>query len=454
MKKTDTFLAEIVDTGMDGAGVARIEETPVFVPYAAKGDLCKIKIEKVNKSYAFGKLVKVVRPSADRVESPCNAFGECGGCSLCHISFEAENAYKREYLKAVLKKSNIVCEPKATVYGKEYGYRNKLQMPFAEKDGKVALGFYKRGTHEIVPLTACMLHGEWASKLITLVTAWANGAYGTAKKTAYDEAAGKGYLRHLVARYVDGFLSVTIVVNGKKLYDAEMLYAVLKKEFECAVYYSVNTKKTNVILGDDAVLVCGEERELNIGGLYLGLSPMSFLQVNDEIRAKLYKGVTSAARGSDIIYDVYSGAGIMTALLARANGEAEVSGIEIVKDAVRNADGLMWRNGLDGRVRNLCGDAAILLPELTKNSVNADNINDKRSITVIIDPPRKGCDERVLEAIKTCGAHKVVYVSCNPATLARDLGRLSDCYNIDEVTPYNMFPRTGELETLAVLIRK
>lgn len=451
MKITDTYLAEIVDTGMDGAGVAKIENMPVFVPFAAKGDLCKIKIEKTAKSYAFGKLVKVVRPSTDRIDARCPYFGECGGCCLCHLSFDAENVYKKDYLKSILKKEGIEVEPEKTVSGKEYGYRNKLQMPFAEKDGKIVLGFYRRGTHDVVPLTECILHGGWAEKLIKSVTDWANGVYGTAKKSAYDERSGKGYLRHLVARFEDGFLSVTVVVNGKKLYDGDMLYTVLKKDFECALYYSVNNKRGNVILGDSVVHVLGNERELCIDGLYLGLSPMSFLQVNDEIRAELYAGVAQAAADSDVIVDVYSGAGIMTALLARTCQNAEVMGIEIVKEAVSNADGLMWRNCLDGRVRNLCGDAAVLLPEITKQIVNNQNNNDKRRLTTIFDPPRKGCDERVLSAVKQAGIDKIIYVSCNPSTLARDLKQLGDKYKIISVTPYNMFPRTGELETLAVL---
>lgn len=454
MKTTETFLSEIVDTGMNGEGVAKIEGMPVFVPFAATGDLCKIKIGRVCKNYAFAKLVKVVRPSPFRTEAVCPVYGECGGCCLQHVSFEAENEYKRDYLENVLKKGGVSFSPADTVFGSPYAYRNKLQMPFAEKDGKIVLGFFARGTHAVVGTASCSLHGDWATKLIKIVGDWSNGKLGVKKSTAYDENTGKGLLRHLVARYTDNFLSVTLVINGDKIDGAEVLYSALKKLFDCALYVSVNRKRTNVILGDGAKLVFGDERELNINGLYLSLSPMSFLQVNDEIRGRLYGAVVNAAAGSRVIYDVYSGAGIMTALLARGNPDAEIYGVEIVREAVVNADGLMFRNGLDGRVKNIRGDAAVLLPELVQKANKARKQGDKHGVTVVIDPPRKGCDQKVLDAIISSGADKVLYVSCNPSTLARDIKILSDKYDLTGAVPFNMFPRTGELETFATLTKK
>lgn len=453
MKITDTFLSEIIDTGMNGEGVCKVDGIPVFVPYAAKGDLCKIKISKVNKNYAAADLVKIVRPSDDRVGAPCPAYGSCGGCCLQHISFDAENAYKKQYLSSILHKSGIDADVRDTVSVRPYHYRNKLQMPFFETDGQIAVGFYKRGTHDGIPLFDCMLHGEWAEKLIKTVTDWANGRLNTAPKTAYDELSGKGLLRHIVARFEDNFLSLTVVVNGKVLPDGNALYGALKKQFDCALYMSENTKKTNVILGGKAKLLFGKEKELNIDGLRLSLSPMSFLQVNDEIRDLLYGGVCDEIKRADYIFDIYSGAGIMTARLSRGLPGAKVFGVEIVKEAVVNADNLATENGLDGRINNICGDAAAVLPDLVQKVIGGEKNSGKLSICVVLDPPRKGCDETVLNAVVTSQADKVIYVSCNPATLCRDLKILENTYRVVSATPYNMFPRTSHVETVVLMSR-
>lgn len=454
MKITDTFLSEIIDTGMNGEGVCKVDGIPVFVPYAAKGDLCKIKINKVNKNYAAADLVKVVRPSNDRVGAPCAAYGDCGGCCLQHISFDAENAYKKQYLGSILRKSGITADVRDTVSVRPYHYRNKMQMPFFEIDGKVAVGFYKRGTHEGIPLCDCMLHGEWAEKLIKTVTDWANGRLNTAPKTAYDEFSGKGLLRHIVARFEDNFLSLTVVINGKSLPDGNALYGALEKQFDCALYMSENSRRTNVILGGEAKLLYGKEKELNIDGLRLSLSPMSFLQVNDEVRDLLYGGVCDEIKRADYIFDIYSGAGIMTAKLSKGLPDAKVYGVEIVKEAVENANSLALANELDGRISNVCGDAAAVLPDLVKKVYDNNKNNDNLSVCVVLDPPRKGCDEKVLTAVVSSKADKVVYISCNPATLCRDLKLLESAYKIVSATPYNMFPRTSHVETLCCLTRK
>lgn len=437
--------------------MARIDGLPVFVPFAAEGDLCKIKIEKVNKNYAFGRLVKIIRPSANRVEPQCGAYCVCGGCGLRHISFGAENAFKKKQLETTLRKAGITAQINDIVFGKSDGYRNKLQMPFSEKDGRIAVGFYKKSTHEVVPLERCPLHGGWAEKLIAAVTDWANGGDGRREKTVYCEQTGEGLLRHLVARYADGFLSVTIVINGTALPDSRVLYAELARQFECALYVCRNTAKTNVIMSGEVKLLHGKERALNIDGIFMEVSPLSFMQINDEIRAVLYRDVDKLLLKTDLLFDLYSGAGLLTAMLAKQINSAVrpcVYGVEIIKEATSDADMLMLSNGLSEKVKNICGDAAEILPDLVYQIVNNNKKTDKPSISVIVDPPRKGCDKKVLEAIISSKADRVIYISCNPATLARDLNILKITYEITSVTPYNMFPRTPHIETLCCLTLK
>lgn len=301
----------------------------------------------------------------------------------------------------------------------------------------------------------CVLqHGDFATKIINAVKIWANDEKRKQKLSVYDETTGKGCLRHFVARYVDGLLFATVVINGKELPYGRELFEVLSKDFECVLYSSVNEKRTNVIMGDDVKKLYGAERDVDIDGIKTTLSPKSFLQVNDGVRQKLYDGVNAAVKNADVIIDVYSGIGILTSMLAKANKNAKVYGVEIVKEAVENANDLMKKNGLSGRVENICGDATKVLPKLVNDILSNEKSGIKPEICVVIDPPRKGATEEVLDAVIRSGAEKFVYVSCNPKTLQRDVKYVGDTFEVASVTPYNMFPKTAELETLCVMKRK
>lgn len=454
MKVTDTYLAEITDFGLDGKGFSKIEDIAVFTPYTAAGDLAKIKIKKVYKGVAEADAVKIVRPASCRVVPPCKTYGECGGCVLQHVDFPTENELKRKLLQTTLNKAGINVRVSDTVFDKEYEYRNKLQMPFTVDGGGITLGFFRRNTHDVVALSGCMLHGDFATKIINAVKIWANDEKRKQKLSVYDEATGKGLLRHFVARYVDGLLFATVVINGKTLPYGRELFEVLSKDFECVLYSSVNEKRTNVIMGDDVKKLYGAERDVDIDGIKTTLSPKSFLQVNDGVRQKLYDGVNAAVKNADVIIDVYSGIGILTSMLAKANKNAKVYGVEIVKEAVENANDLMKKNGLSGRVENICGDATKVLPKLVNDILSNEKSGIKPEICVVIDPPRKGATEEVLDAVIRSGAEKFVYVSCNPKTLQRDVKYVGDTFEVASVTPYNMFPKTAELETLCVMKRK
>ena len=244
------------------------------------------------------------------------------------------------------------------------------------------------------------------------------------------------------------------MINGKELPYGRELFEIISKDFECVLYSSVNEKRTNVIMGDDVKKLYGAERDVDIDGIKTTLSPKSFLQVNDGVRQKLYDGVNAAVKNADVIIDVYSGIGILTSMLAKANKNAKVYGVEIVKEAVENANDLMKKNGLSERVENICGDATKVLPKLVNDILSNEKSSIKPEICVVIDPPRKGATEEVLDAVIRSGAEKFVYVSCNPKTLQRDVRYVGDTFEVASVTPYNMFPKTAELETLCVMKRK
>jgi 23S rRNA (uracil1939-C5)-methyltransferase len=312
-------------------------------------------------------------------------------------------------------------------------------MPISERNGRLIVGFYEKDSHSPVNMTRCLLHGEWADAVIKAVRDYAEFC----GVSAYDERTGKGILRHLVARNIDGHIAVTVVINAQNLPKYSELVRFIEysiKDF--SLHISVNTKNTNVILGDTIRTLYGDPRAVYTAeGIRASVSPLSFLQVNDEVRSMIYREVSGLTKGAEIIIDAYSGSGLMTALLSR--NAVKAYGIELVSDAVSDAERLMKDNGISN-VENLCGDAAKLLPPLIKN------LADKK-ITVVLDPPRKGCEIAVIDALKLALPEKIVYISCNPATLARDISLLKERYTIVSVTPYDMFPNTKHIETVACL---
>lgn len=561
MKVSDVLTVTVSDSGMEGEGIAKVDGYVLFVPIALPGETVKIRINHLKKNFGYATLLKVISPSADRVVPPCPVYGRCGGCDMQHVAYDKQKQFKRKQVETCLKKNAGTDFPVAEVISGEnkFAYRNKLQMPFGTVDGKVVLGFFKEGTHKVVPADKCILHGEWAEKLMRTVLAWANKN----KISVYDELSGKGVLRHLVARNVGGKSVVVVVGNCGKLPFADLLATALKKTFgnDFKLYFSSNRKKTNVILGDSAVVIGGSDVKVDVGGVAVDVSPFTFLQVNDEVRDLIYDEVSGlVGDDNDVIVDAYSGMGIMTAKLS---GKAKKAyGIEIVKEAVADANKLMKQNGITN-VENICGDAAVELPNLVKKIREAkpkhfyhlakspfDSIKcgDKtfelrlydqkrkmlkegdviefecmesgeklakrvesikvfdnfaalfaalgtgkdtcgtemteqqaisgmreyysaeqeqsfgvcaielgdilKTVAVVLDPPRKGCDEKTLAAVKEARPEKIVYVSCNPATLARDLAFLKTDFNIVSVQPYDMFPQTKHVETVVCLRKR
>ena len=434
----DVIEGEVIDLGVTGEGVVKYDTYPIFVPLALPHEKVRVRLSYVKKDYAFGELIEVLSPSNDRIKPRCCYFGKCGGCDLQHMSKDMQLELKRESVERSLRRNGgFDYDVPAVISLNEWGYRNKLSLPFGINGlGDVVVGFYEKRTHKVVSMKHCALHGDWASELIEIVTKWANEN----KLSVYNENTGVGLLRHLVARKLNN-LSVTLVINGDKVKNVAELGKALDEKFgEVTVHLSSNKKDTNVILGDSAVLVYGKEREQNLGKFSAVVSPVSFFQVNGAVRDAIYSSVADNLKGfSGELVELYSGVGLLTAELAsRLN--CKIVSVEIVKEAVEDAKALMSKLGFEHRVECLCDDATKFMAR-----------RKGKGSAIILDPPRKGCTPEVLEAIVKGQFDKVIYVSCNPATLARDLKALLPHYNIETLQPYDMFPQTAHVESVVCL---
>lgn len=477
MKKNDIIETEIIDYSSEGKGIAKLNDYVIFVPFVAKGEKVKIKINHVKRSLAYGDVIEIIETSKNRVDVPCNRFNRCGGCSLMHLSYEEQLRLKEGALANVLRKNaNIESGAISPIVSSNssHSYRNKMQLKFGKVEDRVTLGFYEPNTHKVVSIKKCFLHGDWAERLISIVLAFANKY----KISVYDEKEKKGILRHIVARYLNDFLCVVLVVNSANFEKASLFVEMLKEEFKAfSLYISPNKKDSNVIMGDKCYAVYGEEQKVNILGIKASVNPYSFLQINDEIRDKLYLDVIKKIENieNSIVIDAYSGIGILGNILAQKG--AKVYNIDIIKEAIEDADRLAISNGMQYNIVNICGDSAIVLPEviekakLAREKVIMEKLEDKEYliedsinlnknpfITIILDPPRKGCDAKVLQTINQLAADEsylnVIYISCNPATLSRDLNALKENFSINSIVPYDMFPQTYHLETLVCIERK
>ena len=466
LQPNQTIELNIHDLGMEGEGIGRYEGYTFFVPYALPGERIKAKIThlKRNKNIGFADLKEIIEPSEYRVKTPCNRFGRCGGCTLMHLEYAKQLEYKKKNVENVLRKNaQYVGDVNDVVPSSPFAYRNKAQLPFGTVNGKVAVGFYGAGTHKIVSSTKCFLHGEWLEKLIKITLEFANEK----GLTAYDEQTKKGLLRHLVARYVGGQMVVTIVINGAKLDGANELADRLEKEFNgVAVYLSPNTRDTNVIMGSTLIPVKPTPQSITVMGITIDVNPFSFFQVNDEIREKLYKAVIDkvAPDKDTVVVDAYAGVGLLGAIMAKRG--AKVFNVEIVKEAIDDAEKLYKANGIASSVVNICGDASIELKKLISAPENDESapqyskfqqcIASGKKVKIILDPPRKGISKEVADTLNELSkslAFDLIYISCNPATLSRDIANLT-MFTPIEVMPFDMFPHTSHVESVVCFTRR
>ncbi len=446
LEKNDIITLEIESFGAFGEGVAHAGGMAIFVPFACPGETVEAHVLSVKKGYAYAKLLNIIKPSPVRREPKCKHFYKCGGCDLQHIHYDTQLKMKVDSVKETLKRVGGVEVSNIEIVGsREYDCRNKLTLPFSLEKGRVSLGFYSERSHRVVSISECPL-SSWADGVIKTFTDWANEF----KIPVYDETTGRGVLRALSVRVAQDKFMFTLVTTTKKVVGIEKLSATIKNAYpESILYININTRKTNVVLGEQNILIHGDNKlKSETLGVKYTLSPFSFSQVNDYIRDRLYTEVLDSLDDDTIVVDAYSGAGVMSVLVSRK--ASKVYGIEIIPDAVHDANETAKLNGVDDKIINIVGDCAIELPKL----LSGIRKTHTGSVNLILDPPRKGCDEPVLDAVLSALPDKIVYVSCNPATLARDLKKLSTKYKVEKVKLFDMFPQTKHVESVVCLTKR
>ena len=448
VEKNRNYIVDITGLSSEGLGVARIEGFTVFVEGALPKEQAEIKIVKVLKNYAFGKLLRTLKTAACRIEPSCGVVKRCGGCQLQHMSYEAQLQYKTQQVKDALERIgglNGVAVHDTIGMEDPWRYRNKAQFPVG-MDGDVMIGFYANRSHEIIDTPQCSIQDAVNDNVIQTVREFIK-KYDI---SVYDENTGKGIIRHIVTRkgFKTGEVMVCIVINGDSLPCGKALVEMLRARTDGlkSVVVNINKKKTNVILGERNIVIFGEEAIYDyIGEFKFRISPLSFFQVNPVQTEVLYGKALEYAdlKGDETVFDAYCGIGTISLFLSRK--AKKVYGIEIVPQAINNAKENARLNGVKN-VEFLVGESEIVIPELYRKGIKAD--------VIVVDPPRKGCDEKLLEVITEMSPEKVVYVSCNPATLARDLKYLSERgYEVREVQPVDMFPQTSHVECVTLMSR-
>ena len=448
--KGNTYTIDILRLGSSGEGVGRYENFTVFVKGALPGETVRAKVDVVKKQYATAMLQDIVTPSPRRVEPLCPVYANCGGCQLQHMSYEGELLEKQGQVRDALERiGHLTGIDVLPTLGAEtpWAYRNKMQFPAAEAKGKAVVGCYAAGSHQVIDVASCPIQKDGNNDILRLVRQWMND-YGV---PAYDEQTHRGVVRHVMGRVgvQTGELMVCLVTAQDEVPHKEELVAMLREGLPnlTSIVQNINTRRTNVILGPETKVIYGATTiHDSIGPLTFNISAQSFFQVNSEQARRLYEKALEFAdlQGHETVADVYCGTGTITLFLAQK--AKKVYGIEIIAPAIRDA----VKNAVDNGVTNaevILGDAVEKLPELIKSGVCPD--------VIVLDPPRAGCGEPVLAAIAQSRPKRVVYVSCNPATLARDLAYLNDNgYKPVKVQPVDMFPRTHHVEVCTQLIRK
>lgn len=453
-QKNDIVQLEITDLGTDGEGIGKIEGYTLFVKDAIIGDFVEAKIMKAKKSYAYAKLEKVITPSLFRIEPKCQFAKSCGGCQLQAMSYEKQLDFKNQKVKNNLIRiggfsEELISSVMESPIGMEqpFHYRNKAQFPFGyDKEGNIITGFYAGRTHSIISNTDCALGVAENQTILHAILDYMKECH----VTAYRESEGTGLVRHVLIRkgFSTGQLMVCLVINGKKLPQADVLVErLIEIEGMTSISYSVNMERTNVIMGLEIHNLWGEERiEDTIGGLVFTISPLSFFQVNPTQTERIYAKALAYAdlQGDETVWDLYCGIGTISLFLAQKAGK--VYGVEIIPEAIADAK----QNAIRNQISNAefyVGKAEEVLPEkYEKENIYAD--------VIVVDPPRKGCDEACLSTMIKMQPKKIVYVSCDSATLARDLKYLAERgYKLRKVCAVDNFPQSSHVETVVLLER-
>lgn len=485
LKKDDQVTIEIEDIGTDGAGIGKADGYTLFVKDAVIGDIIKAKVIKAKKTYGYARLMEIITPSKDRVEPVCPVARQCGGCQIQQMSYSAQLKYKQKLVRDNLARIGGITDCEVLpVIGMEnpFNYRNKAQYPVGRnKDGKVVIGFYAGRTHSIVDYTQCAIGAPENAQILEKIRTFINEN----NISVYDEQSHKGLIRHILIRTGKhtGQIMVCLIINGKTLPHADKLADCLKDiGGMSSIMININKERTNVILGSECSVIWGNSYiEDSICGIMFRISPLSFFQVNPVQTEKLYRKALEYAEltGNETVWDLYCGIGTISLLMATK--ARKVYGVEIVPQAIEDAKNNALRNSLNnaeffvGKAEEVvpriydedmkkAGSASIDSKESSKesskeNSGLPDSASDESVMrinpdVVVVDPPRKGCDETLLDTIVKMNPKRIVYVSCDSATLARDLKYLAaNGYEIARVQPVDQFAHTVHIETVILLSR-
>ena len=443
--KNQVYEATITDYTAEGQGVAHVQGCAVFLPNAIAGERVRLRIEKAQKTWAAGKIVEILEKSPHRVNRECPVAKLCGGCDFWHMDYAEETRLKAERVKTCLNRlaGEALTEVPILAAPDCHGYRNKAQYPVAAKKGRAYAGFFRAGTHDVVENRRCLILPPETDAVKDAVMDYVNQF----RVSVYNESSHTGLLRHIYVRRgaVSKQILVCLVCNGEKLPKVDALLSRLQRipGFTTLVL-SVNTKKGNAVLGDKFVTLYGPGYiEDTLCGLNFRLSPRSFYQVNHHQAQRLYETAISLAgiAKEDTVLDLYCGVGTIT--LAMASAAGKVIGVEVIPQAVEDARDNAHRNGIEN-AEFFCGDAGQAALELEKNGVRPD--------VVVVDPPRKGLNADTIEALSRMAPRRIVYVSCDPATLARDVALLKQRgYTLQSATAADLFPRCAHVETVVLL---
>lgn len=447
VKKGDNIELQIAGLGSSGEGVGRYDGFTVFVHGALPEETVQAEIILVKKNYAIGKLIKIITASPDRVEPVCPVYAECGGCQLQHLSYAGQLRMKQQQVKDALTRIGHMDTEVLPVIGcsNPWNYRNKMQFPAASgAEGKISIGCYAAATHSVIDTGSCMIQKEANNEVLTTVRKWMQ-RYSI---SAYDEKTGKGLVRHVMSRVGvhSGEVMAVLITSAYDIPHKKELVEWLTKYVPnlVSVVQNINKKPTNVVMGSKTRVLYGRTTITDsLGALSFNISAQSFFQVNSEQAEKLYNKALeyAALSGNETVVDVYCGTGTISLYLAKHAGK--VYGIEIVAPAIEDAK----KNAQDNNCSNaefILGDAAEKLPQLLAEGVKPD--------VIVVDPPRAGCEQKVLKAIADVEPQRIVYVSCNPASLARDLAYLSERgYKTMAAQPVDMFPMCAHVETVCLL---
>lgn len=438
IRKNEKNKSVVIDLNDDGQGVVKTKDNQViFIPNALPGEEVEFQVIQAKSKFAIAKALSIANTSSDRVSPPCPYFNKCGGCDIQHLSKNCQLKFKSNIVQNAFKKiCGIEMEIPLCIGLNDYRYRNKIALPVSQL-GEV--GLFRKNSHNIIPIHDCIITETWNKDVIDAVCTYI-------KKTnisCYDENTKTGILKHVVARQIGNKILITLVVTQNNLPQQNTLIDELSKKFlDFGLNININTLNNNVILSQNWKHIYGiKELTASEYGINYPVSNASFYQVNNDIKTAIYDACLNNISDQDVVVDAYSGAGLLSAIISKK--AKKCYGIEIIPQATQNANELKKNNNLQN-LENINGDCAKELPKLVKTLTE--------NYCVVLDPPRKGCDETVLKAIIDSNPKKIIYISCNPSTLARDAKLLleSNKFKIKSVQPYDMFPQTSHVETLAV----